>query len=369
MSHDLMKVAFTNAKLSSRGAIRKPHDVACWLSKMGMLVDPGLKAESAIKAWNLEATRESQLTGQKRVALLALLCAPAGTKKLLLDHASYFGSASAFSEECFAAKNLFPGFVPRSVPDKTWRSRLSITDAGFLLFLRYIDAAHHQTRADCRGKLSKERYAELSQVCQLVVSVEEELKEGGVVTSKVTDALLACEANLELELQVALSEKGMKWKPADLTLVQEILKEHSATTDSKFFVEKRVVAAGELEREEFDLMKKMFEHLVILAVAFKHDQCRNIRTDGGSKKKKIGDCILPLVIFTNLALHFTQGMTSRPLRTGRFDVKIETLLCTMLSCSTRFKGKWMHRSKPKLCSNSPPRIGLHLWKCWEVSRR
>lgn len=272
MSHDLMKVAFANARLSSRGSIRKPHDVSCWLSKMSLLVDRGLKAESAIKTWNQEATRETQLMGQKRVALLALLSAPSGTKKLLLDHASYFGSASAFSEECFAAKNLFPGFVPRSVLERTWRSRLSITDAGFLLFLRYIDASHHQKLPDCRGKLSKERCAELSQLCQLVVSVEEELKEGGVVTSKVTDALLACDCNLELELQVAVSEKAAKWKPADLTLVQEILKEHSATNDSKFFAEKRAVAAGELEREEFDLMRRMFEHLVILAIAFKHDQ-------------------------------------------------------------------------------------------------
>ena len=259
MSHDLTQVAFTNAKLSSRGAIRKSHDVATWLSKMSMLVDRGLKAESAIKAWNQEATRESQLTGQKRVALLALLTGPTGTKKLLLDHASFFGAASAFSEECFASKNLFPGYFPRTVLDKVWRSRLTVTDAGFLLFLRYTDACHHQKLPETRGKLSKERCAELSQLSQLVVSVETELKEGGVVTSRLTDALMACDGNLELELQVALSEKAGKWKPADLTLVQEVLKEHSATADSKFFVEKRTVAAGELEREEFDLMKKMFE--------------------------------------------------------------------------------------------------------------
>lgn len=210
MSHDLMQVAFTNAKLSSRGAIRKSHDVACWLSKMSMLVDRGLKAESAIKAWNQEATRESQLTGQKRVALLALLSGPDGTTKLLLDHASFFVSASAFSEECFAAKNLFPGYFPRTVLDKTWRSRLTVTDAGFLLFLRYTDACHHQKLPETRGKLSKERCAELSQLTQLVVAVEAELKEGGVVTSKLTDALLDCDANLELELQVALSEKAAK---------------------------------------------------------------------------------------------------------------------------------------------------------------
>lgn len=261
MSHDLMKVAFTNAKLSSRGAIRKSHDVACWLSKLDMLCERGLKAEAAIKACNQEATRDSQLLGQKRVALLALLQGPPGTKQLLLDHASFFGSSSAFSEECFAAKNLFPGYQPRSVLDKAWRSRLTVTEAGFLMFLRYTDSSHHQKLAETRGKLSKERIAELSQLAQLAVSVETELQDGGVVTNRHTEALLQGDGNLELELQVALSEKSSKWKVGDLTLVQEILKQHSATADAKFSVEKRVVAAGDLEREEFELMLKQFEPL------------------------------------------------------------------------------------------------------------
>ncbi|CAK9019083.1 Uncharacterized protein SCF082_LOCUS14370 [Durusdinium trenchii] len=260
MSNDLMRVAFTNAKLSARGSIRRSHDVATWLSKMSMLCERGLKADSAIKSWNSEATRESQLVGQKRVALLALLNAPNGTKELLLQHASFFGSSSAYSEECFSAKNLFPGSQPRSVLDKAWRARLTVTDPGFLLFSQYTDACHHQKVPEVRGKLSKERILELSQLAQLVTSMEQELKDGGVVTTKISEALLACDGNLELELQVALSEKSSKWKIADVTLVQEVLKNHSAAADSKFYVEKRMVAAGELEREEYDLMKKMFEH-------------------------------------------------------------------------------------------------------------
>ena len=268
MSNDLMRVAFTNAKLSARGSIRRSHDVATWLSKMSMLCERGLKADSAIKSWNSEATRESQLVGQKRVALLALLNAPNGTKELLLQHASFFGSSSAYSEECFSAKNLFPGSQPRSVLDKAWRARLTVTDPGFLLFSQYTDACHHQKVPEVRGKLSKERILELSQLAQLVTSMEQELKDGGVVTTKISEALLACDGNLELELQVALSEKSSKWKIADVTLVQEVLKNHSAAADSKFYVEKRMVAAGELEREEYDLMKKMFEFLAVICVLY-----------------------------------------------------------------------------------------------------
>ena len=47
----------------------------------------------------MEATRESQLAGQKRVALLFLLSAPPGTAELLLKHTSEFGSQSAFAED------------------------------------------------------------------------------------------------------------------------------------------------------------------------------------------------------------------------------------------------------------------------------
>ena len=68
---------------------------------------------------------------------------------------------------------------------------------------------------------------ELSQLAQLVTSMEQELKDGGVVTTKISEALLACDGNLELELQVALSKKSSKWKIADVTLVQEVLKNHS----------------------------------------------------------------------------------------------------------------------------------------------
>ena len=48
------------------------------------------------------ATKESQIRGERRVSLLALLTAPTEVAQLLVQHSSESGSASAFSEECFA---------------------------------------------------------------------------------------------------------------------------------------------------------------------------------------------------------------------------------------------------------------------------
>ena len=109
MSTDITHVAFENAKLSARGAIRQAHDVPTWLSKLALLQSKGLKADAVIKAWNDVATRDSQITGQKRVALLQLLASPLELCQLLIKHASEFGQKGAFSEECFANKALQVG--------------------------------------------------------------------------------------------------------------------------------------------------------------------------------------------------------------------------------------------------------------------
>ena len=261
MANDITKVAFSNAVLSSRGAIRKAHDTATWLSKLQLLVSRGLKADQAIKLFNEQATRESQLQGQKRVALLALLQAPTGTASFLLNHASEFGSSGAFSEECFANKTLFPGYQPKA-GDKAWQKRLTVTENGFLTFLQHVDQSHRESI--CKGKWPKEKIQEHLLMAQLVITLEQELSEMGISSSqKLKEAFLGLDSNLELDLQVAISEKASKFKLTDIRFAQDLIKSHSQEASSKFTTnyEKKMVAAGELEREEFDLMKQMFQCL------------------------------------------------------------------------------------------------------------
>ncbi|CAJ1412778.1 unnamed protein product, partial [Effrenium voratum] len=214
LSTDIKRVAFANAALSSRGSIRRAHDVPTWLSKLSLLCTKGFKADAAIKAWNMEATRESQLAGQKRVALLFLLSAPPGTAELLLKHTSEFGSQSAFAED------------------------------------------------GNRAKLSKEALQEAAHLCQLLQAVQDDLAEQGVAATSLSEKLLAGDRNLEMELQVALAERSASWTSAGLTVVKELMKGHAASAEGKFRTEseKRSIVAGELEREEFSLMLKMFEH-------------------------------------------------------------------------------------------------------------
>ena len=69
--------------LESRGSIRRAHDVPTWLAKLSLLCAKGFKADAAIKAWNMEATRKLQLAGQ---TLLFLLSAPPGTAELFVKH-------------------------------------------------------------------------------------------------------------------------------------------------------------------------------------------------------------------------------------------------------------------------------------------
>ena len=111
MSVDRASVALENAKLSARGAIRRAHDVITWLGKLYLLKQTGLDPAAVLKRWNAMATKESQVTGNKRTCCLMLLeNAPNAAVQLLLDHVSEFGQeSSCFAEDAFANKKIMPG--------------------------------------------------------------------------------------------------------------------------------------------------------------------------------------------------------------------------------------------------------------------
>ena len=52
MTTDAQSVALENARLSTRGAIRRAHCVLTWLGKLTLLQAQGLTAEAVLKAWN-----------------------------------------------------------------------------------------------------------------------------------------------------------------------------------------------------------------------------------------------------------------------------------------------------------------------------
>ena len=63
-------------------------------------------------------------------------------------------------------------------------------------------------------------------------------------------------------VQVAVSERASKFKMAEISIVEGLLKGHAAAQQSKFPSgnERRMVKAAELEREQYNLMISMISH-------------------------------------------------------------------------------------------------------------
>ena len=105
---DAQSIAIENARLSSRGAIRKSHDIITWLGKLAALKAIGLDPPQVIARYNESATRDSVLEGARRTALMQMLPFSKESTDVLLKHVSRFGEKSAFTNEAFSNKRLYP---------------------------------------------------------------------------------------------------------------------------------------------------------------------------------------------------------------------------------------------------------------------
>ena len=111
LSTDLANVALENATLSRKGSLIKQHDVATWLSKLMLLRSHGLNPTQILQTRNSRSTKDAQIVGAKKVALMNLLDTSHEVVAVLLAHASEFGDRVAFSEECLSNKQILPGYV------------------------------------------------------------------------------------------------------------------------------------------------------------------------------------------------------------------------------------------------------------------
>ena len=137
-SADPVNIAFMNATLSQQGSIRRAHDVLTWLgtfvnvrNSRGHLDDPDL-----IKTWNSTASRQAQVTGRKRAALLNLLPCLPEIIDTLLDFVSRVGTGGkCYAEEVFANFRIMPGFTTKAFKP-IWNNRLSVTPKSFHSMLK-----------------------------------------------------------------------------------------------------------------------------------------------------------------------------------------------------------------------------------------
>ena len=240
-----------------------------WLGKLCVVKKLGdYTPTELIKQWNSSCTNASQLKGSKYTALLNLLSLPEQAVEVLLAHLSEFGSSGiAFPETIWATKRIMPGGGPKGYP-KEWNSRLTMTNAGFLLLLKYVISQHKQKLEGSRTKILPGAMEEAASMCQLLTSVTEELQRDVPVQHKVVEGELIQEflqgsMNLELELQNALSVRAAGFKAGDLPTIRQVITKHVADAEeklSKMGMASQAIEPTKLEDQEFQLAMAAIKH-------------------------------------------------------------------------------------------------------------
>lgn len=189
LSTDLANVALENATLSRKGSLIKQHDVATWLSKLMLLRSHGLNPSQILQTWNSRSTRDAQIVGAKKVALMNLLDSSPEVVAVLLAHASECGDRVAFSEECFSNKQILPGYTPRGA-NKIWNKKLTVSPESQLTMVKMVDCQHRRKLPEARSKLSKDANSEAGQLAALALFVEDERRAMGIPEPDLVDKFL-----------------------------------------------------------------------------------------------------------------------------------------------------------------------------------
>lgn len=264
---DLATIAMENARFSARGSIRKNHDVVTWAVKLHTLKRKGLQPPEIIKKFNANSTEQAALQGAKRVGVLQLLELPPSCLSVLIEHVSQYGfNGCAFSEKVLSNKKIAPGFQPRANNDREWQRRLVVTDAGFELFLRYVDATHARKKPSQREKWDITTITTALQMSQCLLSCLSEIQDQHAVPAsdrdKIVQDFLAEDKNFELELQGAISELKKGWQPAEITRFKELIATCIAKRDGTLesIGKGPKISAGQLEKQSFELLLSSLQH-------------------------------------------------------------------------------------------------------------
>ena len=221
---DIAAVAIANAHHSNRGSIRQPHDIVTWTMKLLLLekASGGSYAPSQIlEKFNAEATSKGKVTGNKRVAALALLNPKCHTGlELMVKLLGHVGLKGVWwSEDSFCNKKLLPGHVPRLARSE-WNSILTANGYSFTLFVESL--SHQQVEKKNRRSLEKLRLEEHSQLCAFWSWAVHEALANAIAVADIEilcNKVIKGDVALTLDLQSLLHERknGISW--LDLFLV------------------------------------------------------------------------------------------------------------------------------------------------------
>ena len=214
----LTSVAIANAHLSCSGSIRQAHDVMTWVNKLRLL-EGGSDAPAAIlEKFNSNASARGKVTGNRRVAALALLQPNCRRGcEMMVGLLSRIGPRAVWwGEDSFCNKKLLPNFAPRT-GRSSWNPILVVTAESFETWIASLNRQHLAKNPKSRRSLEKSRLEEHSQLSAFWTWAKTEAQHHAVDPedlAAVHEKFLDGDVTLLLDLQSLLHEKksDICWK-------------------------------------------------------------------------------------------------------------------------------------------------------------
>ena len=224
---DLMSVAIANAHTSNRGAIRAPHDVLTWVTKLLLLDQAGAgKTPSQIlEAFNSNASAKGKVTGQRRVSALNLLqgSCKKGVDSMVKLLSQLGNKAVWWHEDSFCNKKLLPGWAPRANL-RQWNQILAVTEISFSVFVESLNMQQLLKSSRCRRPLDKCRLEEHAQMCSFWCWATQGAMENAVDKEKLaslSDKFRNGDVAMTLDVQSLLHERKHDIQWSDLFPVRQ----------------------------------------------------------------------------------------------------------------------------------------------------
>eukprot|EP00959_Pyramimonas_sp_CCMP1952_P040659 850123-Pyramimonas_sp.AAC.1 len=266
---DRIALAVENAKLAQRGRIRKANNVVTWAGIVLELKAHGITdPQTLVRAWNEKcATKEAQIIGQKRTALLSILSLSDHALNTLFEIVAENGwEHSPFTEDFLASPKLKKDWYQRNV-SKAWQHRTKVTSKAQELMMDTLQVHYRTLPVSARKKMSRSDLEELLLVVSVAVNLCDEVKEQMPIPDEVLyksflDLVVCSDQAVILELQMAVASKDQSFKPADVQCLKNIMQAHVANTaNSVMHLQADVdMEAGKLEQKAMELDMEKIEN-------------------------------------------------------------------------------------------------------------
>ena len=220
-------MALLNAKLSSRGDIRKKFSTATWASALRKLEKDGQVSSGLVVRWNNTAIASEKLTGNKAMALNHMLKYPAEALDGILDMASDYGwPRCPVNEEGLCSKKIIEGYAPKT-GSKAWQTRRVVSKQSIVLMVANLTAQWKRKPNQMRLPLPRALLEDASVASAVVTNIAKEFLEShpvaaDVVQKEFVQLWLDGDSNIDVDIKGALGELSANFKPLDIQALKRI---------------------------------------------------------------------------------------------------------------------------------------------------